>query len=247
MAFGVITTEIDTSRNYLKDIEIKFEIPNVLSYMAYLDPHAFVPGINDLVNGNQEHHILPAAEKIERGKIARSTLREFKAAKKRGDTKTYHLLKAKFEDPSFKENYFKYFGYGFLNHPNSLIPNVPLSFYSFHIMVLFGFFFILLFFLVIRFIYTGSIVRRRKFLMLLLFSIPLPYIAGQAGWIVAEAGRQPWVIQDYLPTMAAVSNIDASAVQTTFWLFFIVFTALLIAEIRIMTKQIKIGPKEGGK
>jgi cytochrome d ubiquinol oxidase subunit I len=67
-----------------------------------------------------------------------------------------------------------------------------------------------------------------------------------SGWIVAEVGRQPWTIQDLLPTVAAVSNIDASAVQITFWLFAIIFTALLIAEIKIMLKQIKIGPKEGG-
>jgi cytochrome d ubiquinol oxidase subunit I len=113
-------------------------------------------------------------------------------------------------------------------------------------MVLFGFYFIVMFALVLRFIYKGSLLKRRKFLYLLLWSIPFAYIASQSGWIVAEVGRQPWVIQDYLPTVAAVSQIDASAVQITFWLFFAVFTALLIAEIKIMTKQIKIGPTEGG-
>jgi cytochrome d ubiquinol oxidase subunit I len=77
--------------------------------------------------------------------------------------------------------------------------------------------------------------------------IPLVYIASQAGWIVAELGRQPWVIQDILPTMAAVSRIDASAVQVTFFLFAIIFTALLIAELKIMFRQIKLGPKDGGK
>ena len=57
--------------------------------------------------------------------------------------------------------------------------------------------------------------------------IPLVYIASQAGWIVAEVGRQPRVIQDILPTVAAVSRIDASAVQVTFFLFFIIFTTPL--------------------
>lgn len=247
MAFGVVSNEQDSSQNYLRNIKIKIEIPNLLSYLAYLDPNAFVPGINDLVNGNEQQGIMSATEKIERGKVARTTLREFKDAKKSGDTITYNALKAKFADPSFQEEYFRYFGYGFLNDPRSLIPNVPLSFYSFHIMVLFGFYFIVMFAIALRFIYKGTLGQRRKFLYLLLFSIPLPYIAGQAGWIVAEVGRQPWVIQDYLPTVAAVSQIDASAVQVTFWLFFVVFTALLIAEIKIMTKQIKIGPTEGGK
>ena len=77
--------------------------------------------------------------------------------------------------------------------------------------------------------------------------IPLAYIASEAGWLVAEMGRQPWVIQDMLPTIAAVSKLNAGTVQITFWLFAFVFTALLIAELMIMFKQIKTGPKEGGK
>jgi cytochrome d ubiquinol oxidase subunit I len=113
-------------------------------------------------------------------------------------------------------------------------------------MVFLGFYFILFFALILIFIYKNRIDKKRWLLWLALFSIPLPYIAGQAGWVVAEVGRQPWVIQDYLPTIAAVSQIDASAVQVTFWLFFVVFTTLLIAEISIMTKQVKIGPKEKG-
>jgi cytochrome d ubiquinol oxidase subunit I len=100
----------------------------------------------------------------------------------------------------------------------------------------------------LRRLFKGTIENNRKFLWLLFFSLPLPYIAGQAGWVLAEVGRQPWVVQDYLPTVAAVSHINASAVQITFWLFAVVFTALMIAEISIMIKQIKIGPKpEGGK
>ena len=65
------------------------------------------------------------------------------------------------------------------------------------------------------------------------------YIAEQAGWIVAEVGRQPWAIQDMLPVNAAVSQLSVSSVQTTFFLFLFLFTILLIAEIRIMTKAIK--------
>ena len=83
-------------------------------------------------------------------------------------------------------------------------------------------------------------------LWLSLWTIPLAYIASQAGWVVAEVGRQPWVIQDLLPTVAAVSMIDATSVQITFALFAAIFTALLIAEIMIMMKQIRIGPKNGG-
>lgn len=78
---------------------------------------------------------------------------------------------------------------------------------------------------------------------LCLLSIPLAYIASQAGWVVAETGRQPWAIQDMLPTCAAVSRLQTGSVQLTFFLFLILFTILLIAEINIMLKAIKKGPE----
>jgi cytochrome bd ubiquinol oxidase subunit I len=248
VAFGVMSNQPQHSKNYLPDIQVKVEVPNLLSYLAYLDQNAFVPGINDLINGNAKAGLIPVQEKIERGRVAREALRSFKEAGEKGDTAKAQELRAKFSDPTFNDEYFKYFGYGFLNDPKSLTPSVPISFYSFHIMVFLGFYFILLFCLVLYYIYRNKIETSRKFLWIVFWSLPLPYIASQAGWVVAEVGRQPWVIQDYLPTVAAVSQIDASAVQITFWLFFIVFTALLIAEVSIMTKQIKIGPNEkGGK
>jgi cytochrome d ubiquinol oxidase subunit I len=77
-----------------------------------------------------------------------------------------------------------------------------------------------------------------------IFTIPLVYLASMAGWMVAEFGRQPWVIQDLMPTVSAVSRISTSSVQITFWLFVVLFTALFLAEIRIMLAQIKKGPKE---
>ena len=248
LAFGVVSNQPDTSRNYLPEIKVKIEIPNLLSYLAYLDPNAFVPGVNDIMNGNSQAGLLSAQEKIDRGRIARNVLKSYKEAVEKKDVAVADVLRHQFEDPKFQENYFRYFGYGFLNNTKSLVPNVPLSFYSFHIMVVIGFYFIFLFSFVLYYVYKGRIDGKRKFLWLLLFSIPLAYLASQCGWLVAEVGRQPWVIQDYLPTVAAVSQIDASAVQITFWLFAIVFTALAIAEVSIMTKQIKIGPKEeGGK
>jgi cytochrome d ubiquinol oxidase subunit I len=84
-------------------------------------------------------------------------------------------------------------------------------------------------------------------LLLALWSIPLVYLAQQTGWLVAEVGRQPWVIQDMMNTRMAVSQIETTSVQITFWLFAIVFVGLAIAEAKIMLTQIKKGPKEGGK
>ena len=75
-----------------------------------------------------------------------------------------------------------------------------------------------------------------------LFSIPLVYIAGQAGWIVAEVGRQPWAIQDLLPVNAAISSLSVGAVRTTFIVFVAVFTLFLAIELRILLKAIRKGP-----
>ncbi len=235
-----------------KDADIfKVEIPKLLSFLGYRDTDAFVPGVNDLVYGNDEQGLISAEEKIARGRIAIETLHEYKVAKENGDS-TYAEIALLFdrETPQGKEfydNYFRYFGYGYLNSPEDIIPNVPMTFYSFHIMVALGFFFIFFFFMMLIFTIKNSIDRRKMWLRIALFTMPLAFIATQTGWIVAEVGRQPWVIQDLMPTVAAVSQIDASAVQLTFVLFAIIFTALLVAEISIMLKAIKTGPNEGGK
>lgn len=76
-----------------------------------------------------------------------------------------------------------------------------------------------------------------------LWSIPLAYVAQECGWIVAEVGRQPWAIQDLLPVGMAASNVASSSVMITFWLFAVLFTGLLIAEVKIMLTQIKNGPE----
>lgn len=245
VAIGVLSGKEDDG--YQRDFIFKMEFPKVLSFMSFGSFDAYVPGINDLVEGNEERGILPVKEKIERGKIAQQVLRDYKEAKKNGNKEQERLLKAKFEDPGFLENNFKYFGYAFLNEPESVIPNVPMVFYSFHLMVILGFFFIAFFGLALFLVTRKDISKSKWYLHLAIWTIPLAYIATMAGWLVAEMGRQPWVIQDLMPTMAAVSKIDASAVKITFFLFLAIFTALLIAELAIMFRQIKIGPKEGGK
>jgi cytochrome d ubiquinol oxidase subunit I len=166
-----------------------------------------------------------------------------KSARDKGDTAQYAVLKAKFQDPDFNSNYFRYFGYGFLDDPNRVIPNVPLAFYSFHIMVGLGFYFLLILILFLIHLYRNKLENKKFLLKLAIVTIPLAYLASQAGWIVAEMGRQPWVIQDLLPTVAAVSHINTTSVQVTFWIFALLFTALLTAELSIMFKQIKTGSK----
>ncbi len=244
VAFGMFSTsEADPSNENLKNLNLKIEIPNVLSYMAFLDWNAFVPGVNDLIRGNEKYNIMPATEKIERGKVAIAKLKNFKDAKKANNEALSTALKAELTSTDFQENYFKYFGYGYFKNVNDLIPNIPLTFYSFHTMVGLGFAFVLGFILALWFVLKGQIEQKRWFLKLAIIAVPLAYIAEQAGWIVAEVGRQPWVVQDMMPTLAAVTRISSGAVQVTFWLFAALFTALLIAELKIMFRQIKIGPK----
>ncbi|MRR21771.1 cytochrome ubiquinol oxidase subunit I [bacterium] len=223
--------------------KLKIEIPGLLSVMTTGQQGGYVPGIKDLVNGNPEKGILSVSEMMERGRYARQVLTDYKVAKELGDTDSMATLAAKFEDKDFIENYFSYFGYSYFEHPWQVIPSVPVTFYAFRVMVGLGFFFIVLFILAVWFHRRETLEKNRWFLWLALFAIPLAYLASELGWIVTEMGRQPWIIQNLMPVHVAVSNISAGAVQTTFWLFAVLFTALLIAEISIMVRQIRIGPK----
>ena len=212
-----------------------FEVPYALSFLGYHNTDAFVSGINDIVYGNEAQGILSAKHKIEQGQVAIAALKAYKKAKKSGDE-----MKAAQELQRFRAHE-KYFGYGYLKDEKEVIPPVALTFYSFHLMVGLGSWFLILFFFILYFAMVNKLDGKKMLLRLAVFSIPLGYIAGETGWIVAEVGRQPWAIQDMLPVGIATSQISTAAVQTTFWLFAIVFTGLLIAEIRIMTTQIKNG------
>jgi cytochrome d ubiquinol oxidase subunit I len=234
-----------------KDFAFKIEVPGLLSMMGYRDVNAFVPGVEDILYGNykpefanvplaEKEIAFPVSKKIENGKLAIAAFGDYKNAKKMGD-----LVAASKADSTLKAN-FAYFGYGYLQSPEEAVPNVSLTFYSFRIMVIFGFYFILLFIVVLYFYSKNQLQEKRWLQYIMLWTIPVVYLAGQAGWVVAEIGRQPWVIQDLLPTRAAVSMIETTSIQITFWLFAALFTALLIAEVMIMTRQIKLGPKDGG-
>jgi len=76
------------------------------------------------------------------------------------------------------------------------------------------------------------------------FAIPLPWLAAELGWIVAEVGRQPWVIEGVLPTAVAVSNLGATTLLITILGFVLVYTVLIVIEMKLMLKAIRKGPKE---
>jgi cytochrome d ubiquinol oxidase subunit I len=239
VVFGLLRENASESPDR-QDFAVKIEIPNFLSSMAFLDANAYVPGIKDLTQGSQEHSLLPVSEKMSKGKVAIQALKDYSAAKKDADS-----VKMKEALVLLHDNY-RYFGYGYLAEPNDAIPSVKLTFYSFRIMVGLGFWFVILFILSLVFTFKNRLESNKWFLRAALISIPLAYLASQFGWVVTELGRQPWVIQDMMPTMTAVSDISVGSVKTTFVLFAIIFTVLLIAEIKIMVKQVKIGPNDGG-
>ncbi len=226
-----------------KEFSVKIEIPGFLSVMTGGDRNTFVPGINDLILGNKERGLMSVTEKMVRGKAAKDLLKDYKNAKLNDDHQKAEKIKSAFSNNRFIKEHFRFFGYAFLDKPEDAIPNVPLSYYAFHIMVMLGFFFILLFFLAIYYLFRGTITRQRWFLRIALCSILLPYVAGELGWTLAETGRQPWIIQDLMPVNAAVSQIGTGSVITTFIMFAILFSFLLVAEVSIMIRQIKIGPK----
>ena len=141
------------------------------------------------------------------------------------------------------EEIVEYFGYGYIDSRQELVPPVDLVYWSFRVMVGLGGALLLLMGVVLWAEYKKRLVSMTWLQWAALLSIPLVYVAGQAGWIVAEVGRQPWVIEGLLPVMAAVSSVSVAAVLTTFFIFVAIFTLILVIELRILTNAIKKGPE----
>ena len=215
------------------------EIPKMLSILATHDIDGYVPGINNILEGYTDSDgvtHLSAEEMIARGKTALNAFREYRTLKDTDPEKAALARKV------LEEN-IDYFGYGYIDSPEELIPPVNLIYWAFRVMVGFGGFLLLLMIVVLWAEWRGKLAGMKWLQWVALWSIPLVYLAGQAGWIVAEVGRQPWVIQGLLPTKAAVSSVSVGAVQTTFFLFVAIFPLFLAIEIRIMLKAIKKGPE----
>ena len=214
------------------------EIPGMLSILATHDIDGYVPGINNILDGYttpEGERMLSADEKIERGKVALEAFATYRELKE-SDPEAAALARQ-----TLDEN-IEYFGYGYIDSKEELVPPVPLVYWAFRTMVYLGGFLLMLMVVVLWAERRKRLADMRWLLWVALLSIPLVYIAGQAGWIVAEVGRQPWVIDGLLPVKAAVSSVSVAAVQTTFWLFVAIFTLFLVIEIRIMIKAIKQGP-----
>lgn len=212
------------------------EIPHMLSILATHDFNGFVPGINDITQSGytsqQGETVKSGVEKIAEGKLALKAFNDYRQLRK---TDPAAAEKALEEFNAHKS----YFGYGYLSSPENLVPNVPVVYWAFRLMIGLGSFVVLIFLLALWLGYKQQLERFKLFHYAALLALPCVYIAGQCGWIVAEVGRQPWAIQGLLPVNAGVSSLSSGHVVATTCIFAVIFTALLVAEIRIMLRAIR--------
>lgn len=245
----IVVGLLNPEKKSYKDVSVSpyiftFDLPGMLSWLAYGSTSAEVRGIDQLIAGGpvtvepggEVVNEPSAAEKIAMGKTAIAALADYRTAMKAQNEQAM----AEAKDTLAK--YYPYFGYGYLETPQETIPPIGLTFYSFRLMVGFGFAFLAFFVVYLIWSMKKSFEKQRWLFFIGICCIPIAYITSFSGWIVTEVGRQPWVVQDLLPARAAVSAVSVGNVQTTFFIFLVIFTTLLIAEIGIMCKAIRKGP-----
>lgn len=243
VAAGILNPD-KTPENDEPEYVFDITIPYGLSILATHNPNAFVPGINDLIDGieltesGDTIHTDSYARRIEIGKKAHEALRAYDLASQTGDTAAMEAA-----SKELQENY-RYFGYGYLDSPYEAVPPVGVTFYSFHIMVTLGGYLLLFFVGMLFLLYRKPLLLEKRWVQWVgMLTIPIVWICSECGWITAEVGRQPWIIEGLMPTRAAISDISTLTVQITFWMFAAVFTAFLAAEMCIMLREISKGSK----
>ncbi|RAU18638.1 cytochrome bd-I ubiquinol oxidase subunit CydA [Nitrincola tibetensis] len=228
---------IPNSETMTTDYAIK--IPYALGLIATRSTTEEVKGIKDLI---EEHEI-----RIRNGMKAYELLQTLRSGQ------TDEFTRAEFD--RYKQD----LGYGLLlkrytekvidatdaqiqQAARDTIPPVGPLFWAFRIMVAAGFWMLLLF--AVCFYYTAKRTAWHKpwLLKAALFTLPVPWIASEAGWFVAEFGRQPWAVGEILPTFTAVSVLTANQILSSLILFLVFYTVLAIIEIYLMQRFIRIGP-----
>ena len=207
--------------------------------LANRNPKSFVPGINDLLYGNSDKGVQGVSEKMIRGRNAVAELAAYKKARKEGDEQAAAAALQEFNQSR------AYLGYGYLRSPEDAVPPVAINFYSFRLMVALGLLFGLTFVVYLFFSLRDTLAGTELAAAVRGFE-PLSRLHRFRGGVGGGRGRPPALGH---PGAACrwrwpAPDLRRRAVQTTFFVFLILFTTLLIAEIRIMLKQIKIGPEE---
>lgn len=216
------------------------KIPYVLGLIATRTLTEPVPGISELVADN--------TQRIQRGMLAYGALTKLKQNPQ--DTVAENTLNQYADDLGYGLLLKKYTPTVIDATPTQIqqaaedtIPNVAPVFYGFRIMVACGFFFILLFSIACYMAFKNRW-DRRWFLYTALLSLPLPWVAAEMGWLVAEHGRQPWVIQDILPTYLGTSSLTTADLSLSLIGFVVFYSLLAVVELYLMVKYIRLGPEK---
>jgi cytochrome d ubiquinol oxidase subunit I len=218
------------------------EIPYALGLIATRSFTKPVYGIDDLVeqakpriqNGMKAIDALQKLQKDRNDENARIDLQHYQA------DLGYGLLLKRFTDEPTQATAAQ-----IEQAANSLVPQVSELFWSFRVMAGLGMYFIALF-TVAFFLSASRKLETRWFLWLGLLSLPLPWVASELGWVVAEYGRQPWVIEGILPTFLGTSSITTTSVWISLIGFVVLYSALAVVELLLMIKYIKSGPEGAG-
>lgn len=215
-------------------------VPWALGMIATRSIDKEVPGIHELVEENRR--------RIRRGIAAYSALRELRAD--RNDPVKAAAFLALREDLGFGLLTLRYVADPALANEAvidraawSTVPNVPVLFWSFRIMVGLGCFFILLFAWAFYRAARGRF-ETKPFLHVALWSLPLPWVASELGWIVAEYGRQPWAIDGALPTFLGVSSTGSAQVIASLVGFVVLYTGLAMFDVMLMLRAVRHGPDQ---
>ena len=214
-------------------------VPWVMGIIGTRSLDGVLPGIADLVK--------EAQQRIRNGLIAYDALQKLKTNPSDAAAKsqfTAHkkdlgyalLLRRTMADPS------KATANDIERAAASTIPNVPVLFWSFRIMVGCGLYFIALFAFSFWLASRRELDRHRWYLRAALWSLPLPWLAAELGWIVAEYGRQPWAIEGVLPTALGVSSVSPTQVMFSIGGFVLFYTALAVVDATLMTRYARRGP-----
>jgi len=134
---------------------------------------------------------------------------------------------------------------GLKDFPKDERPPVFISFTVYHIMIALGMLFILMAVVGVFLLYKDKLWDTKWFLKLLLFSIPLPHIANQTGWMAAEIGRQPWAVYGVLKTANAASVVvPAGQILFTLIMFILIYALLFWMFVKLVLKIIRKGPEQ---
>ena len=224
--------------NHVTHYEVK--VPWMLGLVATRSADTPVPGISELVSIAQAN--IADGLIAYRGLMTLHTNRNDQAAHKVVDDHVEHLgyalllkaIRPDIENATRDE---------IARAAASTIPNVPVLFWSFRVMVGLGLWFIALFAASFWLSAKRQLDRFRPYLWAAFLTLPLPWIAAELGWIVAEYGRQPWVIVGVLPTALGVSSTTATNVALSLTGFALFYSALLVADLYLLLKYIRLGPE----